>query len=122
MLHRVKEGRNILHTIKRRKANLIRHILRENCPIKDMIEGKIGGRIEVTRRLGRRRKQVLEDLKEKREYRKLKEETVDRALWRTRFRRGYGPLRKREHAINELLFNPQDRPHSSSITIPYSYI
>jgi len=31
VLHRVKEKRNILHTIKRRKANWIGHILRSNC-------------------------------------------------------------------------------------------
>jgi hypothetical protein len=36
VLHRVKEERNIVHTIKRRKANWIGHILRRNC-----LEGKI---------------------------------------------------------------------------------
>jgi hypothetical protein len=39
----VKEGRNILHTIRRRKANWIGHILRRNCLIKYIIEGKILG-------------------------------------------------------------------------------
>jgi hypothetical protein len=34
----------------------------------------------------------LEDLKEKRWYRKLKEEALDRALWRTGLGRGYGPV------------------------------
>jgi hypothetical protein len=38
--HRVKEGRNIVHTIKRRKANWIGHILRRNCLLKHVIEGK----------------------------------------------------------------------------------
>jgi hypothetical protein len=32
------------------------------------------------------------DLKEKRRYWKLKEEALDRTLWRTRFGRGYGPV------------------------------
>jgi hypothetical protein len=32
------------------------------------------------------------DLKEKRGYWKLKKETLDRSLWRTRFGRGYGPV------------------------------
>jgi hypothetical protein len=41
---------------------------------------------------GRRRKQLLDDLKEKRRYRKFKEEVLDRTLWRTRFGRGYGPV------------------------------
>jgi hypothetical protein len=40
VLHRVKE-RNILDTIKRRKANWIGHILRRNCLLKDVIEGNI---------------------------------------------------------------------------------
>jgi hypothetical protein len=41
---------------------------------------------------GRRRKQLLDDLKEVRSYCKLKEEAQDRTLWRTQFRRGYGPV------------------------------
>jgi hypothetical protein len=43
-------------------------------------------------RRGRRRKQLVDDLKEKRRYWKLKEEALDRTLWRTRFVRGYGPV------------------------------
>jgi hypothetical protein len=50
VLHRVKEERNILHTIKRRKANWIGHVLRRNCLLKHVIEGKLEGRIEITRR------------------------------------------------------------------------
>jgi transcription elongation GreA/GreB family factor len=46
----------------------------------------------VTRRRGRRRKKVLDELKERREHCKLKEEALDQTLWRTRFRRGYGPV------------------------------
>jgi hypothetical protein len=61
VLHRVKEERNIVHTIKRRKANLIGHILRRNCLLKHVIEGKIN----VTKIRGRRRKQLLDDLKKK---------------------------------------------------------
>jgi hypothetical protein len=47
-LHRVKEERNILHTIKRTKANWIGPIVRCNCLLKHFIEGKIERRIEVT--------------------------------------------------------------------------
>jgi hypothetical protein len=82
----------ILHTIKRRKANWIGHILPRNCLLKRVIEGKIEGRIEMTGKRGRRRKQLLDDLKEKRRYWKLKEEALDRTLWRTRFGRDYGPV------------------------------
>jgi hypothetical protein len=42
----VKEERNIVHTIKRRKANWIGHILRRNCLLKHVIEGKLVGRLE----------------------------------------------------------------------------
>jgi hypothetical protein len=87
-LYRIKEERNILHTIKRRKANWIGHILRRNCILKHMIEGMLEGRIEMT---GRRR-QLLDDFKEKRRYWKLKEEALDHTLWRTCFGRGYGPV------------------------------
>jgi hypothetical protein len=80
VLHRVKEERNILHTTKRRKTDWIGQILRRNCLLKHVIEGKLEGRIEMTGRRGRRRKQLLDDLKEKRRYWKLKEETLDRTL------------------------------------------
>jgi hypothetical protein len=87
-LHRIKEERNILHTVRRRKANWIGHILRRNCLLSHFIEGKI----IWTRRRGRRRKQLLDVLKEARRYWKLKEEVQDRTLWRTQFGRGYGPV------------------------------
>jgi len=63
VLHRVKEKSNILGTIKRRKDNWIGHILHRNCLLKQVTQGKGGGRIEVTGRRGRRRKQPLDDLK-----------------------------------------------------------
>ena len=45
---RVKEQRNILHEIRKRKANWIGHILRRNCLLERVIEGKIQGGIDVT--------------------------------------------------------------------------
>jgi len=71
VLHRIKEERIILHTVKRRKANCIGHILCRNCHLKYVIEGKIGRSIGVAGRRGRRRKQLLDDLKKKRGYWKL---------------------------------------------------
>jgi hypothetical protein len=41
VLHRVKEERNILRTIKIRKANWIGHISRRNCLLKHVIEKKL---------------------------------------------------------------------------------
>ena len=73
----VNEQRNILHEIRKRKANWIGQILRRNCLLQQVIEGKIKGQIEVTRRRGRRRKKLLDDLKDRRRYCQLKEEAVD---------------------------------------------
>jgi len=56
------------------KANWIGHILHRNCLLKQVIEGKIEGRIEVKGKRGRRRYQLLDDLKEKRVYCKLKQD------------------------------------------------
>jgi len=43
LLLRVKEQRNILHEISKRQANWIGHILRRNCLVQRVIEGKIKG-------------------------------------------------------------------------------
>jgi hypothetical protein len=50
VLGRVKEERNIVYTIKGRKANWIGHILHRNCLLKHVIEGKLEGRTEMTGR------------------------------------------------------------------------
>ena len=63
VLERVKEERNILQTIKGRKANWIGHILCRTCLLKHVIERKIEGMIERKGRGGRRCKQLLDDLK-----------------------------------------------------------
>jgi hypothetical protein len=63
-----------------------------NCPLKHAIEQKIEGRKEVKGRRGIRRKQLLDELKETRGYWKLKEEALNRTMWRTRFGRGCGPV------------------------------
>jgi hypothetical protein len=65
-LLRVKEERNILHEIRKRKANWIGHILSRNCLLQRVTEGKIEGGIEVIGRQGRRRMELLDDLKERR--------------------------------------------------------
>jgi hypothetical protein len=68
------------------------HILRRNCLLQRVIEGKIRGGIKVTGRQGRRRRKLLDDLKERRGYSHLKAEALDRTIWRARFRRGFGPV------------------------------
>ena len=60
-------------------------------------EGKIKGETEVTRRQGRRCKKLLDDLKDRRGYSHLKEEAVDRNMWRDRFGRGFEPVLRKEY-------------------------
>jgi hypothetical protein len=68
VFHRVKDERNILHTVKSR----IGHNWRRNCLLKHVIEGKIEGR---------RGKQLPDGLKEKRGYCKL-QDVLGRTVWR----------------------------------------
>jgi hypothetical protein len=88
----VKEQRNILYEIRKRKANWIGHILRRNCLLQRVTEGKIQGGIEVTGRQGRGRRKLLDDLKKRRGYSHLKEEALERSMRRARFGRGFGPV------------------------------
>ena len=92
VLRRVKEQRNILHEIRKRKANWIGHILRRNRLLQRVTEGKIQRGIEETGRQGRRRRKLLDDLKERRGYSHLKEKALDRTICRARFGRGLGPV------------------------------
>jgi len=92
VLLRVNEQRNILDEIRKRKANWIGHILLRNCLLKQVIEVKIIGEMEVARRRGRRGKKLLDDLKDRRGYSHLKEEALDLTIWRHRFGGGFGPV------------------------------
>ena len=92
VLLRVNEHRNILLEIRKRKANWIGHILRRNCLLKQVMEGKIKGEMEVVRRRGRKRNKLLDDLKDRRGYSHLKEEALDCTMWRNRFGGGFGPV------------------------------
>jgi hypothetical protein len=75
VLHRIKDKRNTLHKIKTRKVNWIGHILRRNCILNHVIEGRLGG-------IGRQRKDVSC-------YGMIlrKQGAVDRAVWRRRCRK-----------------------------------
>jgi hypothetical protein len=92
---RIKERRNILHEISKRKVNWIGHILLRNCLLQEIIKGLIKGGVEVTGRRGRRRRKLLDDLTERRGYSHLKEEALDRTVCRARFGRGFGPVVRR---------------------------
>jgi hypothetical protein len=71
LLHRHKAERNIIHTIKRRKANWIGHILRRTCLLNRLLKGK----------RGKRRRQPLDDLKEK-EYCNNRSHSVKKSIWK----------------------------------------
>jgi hypothetical protein len=68
--------------MKKRNANWIGHISRSNRPLKHGIEENIEERI-VTGRRGRICNELLDDVKETRGYCNLKEEALDRSVWRT---------------------------------------
>ena len=91
MIHTVKKEGNILHTVKR-KANWTVHILHRNRLLKLVTGERVEGRREVIGRRGRRSKQILGDLKQKKGCCKLKDEALDRTLWRTVLGRGCGPF------------------------------
>jgi len=82
------EERNILQAVKRRKANWIGHMLRRNSLLKLVIEGKIEGRIEVTRRRGKRLSSYCMTLKKG----KLKEAALGGAVWGTCFGKSCRPV------------------------------
>jgi len=77
-LQRVKDESNILHTIERWKADSVGHILRRNCLVKHVIEGRMKGQEEEE-------EDVSSYLKGKREYSKLKEEALDCSPWEIHF-------------------------------------
>jgi hypothetical protein len=106
VLLRVKEHRYILHEISKRKAKWIGHILRRNCILQRVIEGKIKWEIEVTGRPERRRRKLLNGLKERRGYSHLKVEALDRNMWTVGFGRGFGPVvRQTTKLVNECMHN-----------------
>jgi hypothetical protein len=101
------EERNILRRIcaKQRKVNRIGHMLRSKCLLKTVIDGKIGGKKRRIRRRRWRKNRLKRhnDYKDKRRYWKLKEVVLDRTLWRTGFRRGYGPVARRTRTWDHYL-------------------
>jgi hypothetical protein len=80
----------LLHEISKWNYIWVGHILRRNCILRQVIEVKIKGEIQVTGRGGRRRRKLLDDPKESREYSHLKEEALLRTTWRVRFGKGFG--------------------------------
>jgi len=105
VLHSVKEERNIVHTVKRRKGNCIGNIMRRKCLLKHVIEGKVEERIEETRRRRLRSKQLFEytRIKETTGYWKLKETALDRTLENSLWKR-LGSCREKDCIMNVINF------------------
>ena len=76
-------------------------ILRMPCVLNHVTVGKIEGRIEVKGRRGRKHRQMLENVKERRGYWKLNAEALDRTLWRTRY--GRPVVRRATEWMNSVL-------------------
>ena len=66
--------------------------MRGNHCLKHVIETQVERMLGATETRGKRRKQLLDDLKEKRGCWKLKDEALDRTPRRTGFGRGCGPV------------------------------
>ena len=82
----------MLHTIQRITANWMVHILHRNCILNTVTKGKTDGSVGVMGRRGRQRKQLLDDLKERRRYCKLKDDALNHTVCVNRFGRSCGPL------------------------------
>jgi hypothetical protein len=90
VLLRVKEQRNILHVNGRRTGLVTFYV--ETAFHNWLLKERYKGGIEVTGRRERRRRKLLDYLKERRGYSHLKEEALDRTMWKAGFGRGFGPV------------------------------
>ena len=71
----------------------------------------------MTGRRGRRRRKLLDDLKGRGGYAHLKEEALDRTMWRARFGRGFRPVLRQTTKRNEYIYIYMD-----ALTSNYRYI
>ena len=98
---RVKEERNILQKTERRKAKWISHILRRNCLLKLVIEGKIEEKIEVTGRRGRRRKKLLDYLQVKEQILEIERQNTRSYSVKSSLYKKQWTLHKTDYRMNE---------------------
>jgi hypothetical protein len=81
-----------LHETSKRKANWIGYNLRRTAFYNGLLKERYKGGIKVTERRERKRRKLLDELKERRGYPYWKEEALDRTMWSARFGRGFGPF------------------------------
>jgi hypothetical protein len=84
-------GISYMKHVNRRQTGLVTFGVETAC-YNGLLKERHKGEREVTGRQGRRRRKLLDDLKERRGYSQLKEEALDRTMWRVRFGRGFGPV------------------------------
>ena len=90
----------IFHTVPKEKKdcqarNLICNICQGQTNSVKLLNFLSGINDQITqlyRTQGRRRRKLLDDLKERRGHSHLKEDALDRTMWRARFGRGFGPV------------------------------
>ena len=73
----------------------------------------------MTGRRGRRRRKLLDDLKEWRRYSNLKEEALDRTMWRARFGRGFETVARQ---TDKRMNNIRTRRANSKTFVLTSYL
>jgi hypothetical protein len=81
-------GISYMKYVNRRRTGLVTFCV-ETAFYNGLLKERYKGGIEVT---GRRCRKLLDDLKERRGYSHLKEEALDRTMWRAHFGRGFGPV------------------------------
>jgi len=79
VLQKVQENKSILDTVQHRKFRWIAHILRQDSLLRDIIEGRMKGKVTG----GRKQLQMLSDVISK-SYEELKREVEDRSWWKKR--------------------------------------
>jgi hypothetical protein len=77
--------------VNRRRTGLVTFCV-ETAFYNGLMKERYRGEIEVTGRQGKRRRKLLDDLKERRGYSHLKEKALDRTIWRACFGTGFGPV------------------------------
>jgi hypothetical protein len=101
-------SRNVLLTIKIRKADWIGYTLHSNCLLKHTVERKIRWKDISDETTRKKTKKLLYDVKERRGCRRLKKEAPDRTVWKTHFGTGYRPVvgqtAERQYFQNQLKF------------------
>jgi hypothetical protein len=108
VLHRVKEDRNILNTVNRRKTKWTGHIL----PSKTRKWTKGRGKDISERKTRKKTKAATGDLKETRRYWKLQNEALDRSLQKSLWQRLWN-CRKADNRMNGNVHTDQIPIHST---------